>query len=82
MLKVSKVEEPDFIVEFKRKNSPKVWGDYNSEIKNQIKEFILEKEQQGYCAYCERRIHESIESHIEHKNLEIHFQIYLKTTKI
>jgi len=46
VLRVNKNIEPDFLLEFKRKNTPKTWNDYNDEnIKSKIKNFILEKEQ-------------------------------------
>lgn len=66
MLKINKLGEPDFILKFKTKNSPKVWDDYNSEIKVHIKTFMLKNEQQYYCAYCERRIYDYVDCHIEH----------------
>jgi len=66
MLKINKLKEPDFIIKFKTNKSPNVWKDYNSEIKNNVKEFILKNEQQYFCAYCERKIYESVNSHIEH----------------
>ncbi|MDR3594430.1 retron system putative HNH endonuclease [Clostridium sp.] len=63
MLKINKENEPEFLLEYKRKNSPKAWKDYESEIKDCLKSFILEKEQ---YKYCERTIYELSESHIEH----------------
>lgn len=66
MLKINKENEPEFLLEYKRKNSPKAWKDYDSEIKDCLKSFIVEKEQCKYCAYCERTIYELSESHIEH----------------
>lgn len=66
MLKINKENEPEFLLEYKRKNSPKAWKDYDSEIKDRLKSFIVEKEQYKYCAYCERTIYELSESHIEH----------------
>jgi len=66
MLKINKEKEPEFLLKYKRKISPKVWKDYDGEIKDTLKSFILEKEQGKYCAYCERTIYEVTESHIEH----------------
>lgn len=67
MLKVNKGQEPEFLLEFKRKNSPKTWNDYNKDnIKEQIKENILVLEQDEYCHYCEKRIYENEDGHIEH----------------
>lgn len=67
MLKVNKTEEPDFLKEFKRKNNPRNWDDYNNGIvKKEIKEHILLEEQNMYCPYCERVIDDIDDSHIEH----------------
>ena len=66
MLKVNKDEEPDFLLEYKRKYSPKSWADYNKDgIRSKIKENILVLEQEEYCPYCEKRIYDD-EGHIEH----------------
>ena len=66
MLKVNKDEEPDFLLEYKRKYSPKSWADYNKDgIRSKIKESILVLEQEEYCPYCEKRIYDN-EGHIEH----------------
>lgn len=67
MLKIIKENEPEFLLQYKRKSSPKTWSDYDDkEIKNNIKEFILKNEQNQYCAYCQRTIYSNDESHIEH----------------
>ncbi|MDU2121559.1 MAG: retron system putative HNH endonuclease [Clostridium celatum] len=67
MLKVNKGKQPEFLLEFKRKNSPKTWSDYNKDnIKDKIKENILVLEQDEYCPYCEKRIYKNEEGHIEH----------------
>jgi uncharacterized protein (TIGR02646 family) len=67
MLKVNKGQEPDFLLEYKRKYSPREWADYSKDdIRNKIKENILLFEQDEYCPYCEKRIHKSDEGHIEH----------------
>lgn len=66
MLKVNKDEEPDFLLEYKRKYSPKSWIDYNKDgIRSEIKKNILFLEQEEYCPYCEKRIYDN-EGHIEH----------------
>lgn len=66
MLKVNKDEEPDFLLEYKRKYSPKSWIEYNKDgIRSKIKENILVLEQEEYCPYCEKRIYDN-EGHIEH----------------
>lgn len=67
MLKVNKEQEPDFLLEYKKKHSPKSWNDYNKDdIRIKIKENILLVEQKEYCPYCEKRIYHNDESHIEH----------------
>lgn len=67
MLKVNKFCEPEFLIHFKKKNSPKSWVDYNDgTIKREIKDYILKNEQNKYCPYCEKAIYELNESHIEH----------------
>lgn len=67
MLKVNKEEEPEFLLAYKKKYSPKTWADYNrDDIRNKIKENILVLEQEEYCPYCEKRIYASDDGHIEH----------------
>lgn len=66
MLKVNKEQEPEFLLEYKRKYSPKAWTDYNKDnIRSKLKENILVLEQEEYCPYCEKRIYDD-EGHIEH----------------
>lgn len=49
MLKVNKGQEPDFLLEYKKKYTPKSWADYNNDdIKNKIKKNILAFEQGDY----------------------------------
>lgn len=67
MKKVNKEQEPNFLLEYKKKYSPKSWNDYNNDgIKNKIKENILVIEQEEYCPYCEKRIYTNEYGHIEH----------------
>ncbi|MBP3929250.1 MAG: TIGR02646 family protein [Peptostreptococcaceae bacterium] len=68
MLKVNKQSEPDFFTKFKNKEKPKSWSDYNKHrIKQELREFMINNEQDGYCPYCEQLITSSNEkSHIEH----------------
>ena len=68
MLKVNKQDEPDFFKKFKKIEKPTSWNDYNKfKIKTDLKKFMLENEQDGYCPYCEQKIDFSKEeSHIEH----------------
>lgn len=66
MLKVNKGLEPNFLLKYKKKYSPKSWADYNKEnIKSELKENILVLEQEEYCPYCEKRIYDN-DGHIEH----------------
>ena len=66
MLKVNKDHEPEFLLKYKKKHSPKSWADYNKDnIRSEIKENILVLEQEEYCPYCEKRIYDN-EGHIEH----------------
>ncbi|MDU7240417.1 retron system putative HNH endonuclease [Clostridium sp.] len=66
MLKVNKEQEPEFLLEYKRKYSPKAWKDYNKDnIRGKLKENIIVLEQEEYCPYCEKRIYDN-EGHIEH----------------
>lgn len=67
MLKVNKEQEPDFLLDYKKKHTPKSWKDYNKDyIRNKIKENILLVEQEEYCPYCEKRIYTNDDGHIEH----------------
>jgi uncharacterized protein (TIGR02646 family) len=79
MLKINKVTEPDFLLEFKRKNSPRTWDDYSKvDIKSSIKSYILQNEQNDYCPYCEKRIYKSDEGHIEHLKPKDKFPQYFQ----
>jgi uncharacterized protein (TIGR02646 family) len=67
MLRVNKGQEPDFLLEYKKKYTPKSWTDYDKDnIRNRIKENILVIEQDEYCSYCEKRIYDNNDGHIEH----------------
>ncbi|NFG61516.1 retron system putative HNH endonuclease [Clostridium sp. CMCC3677] len=81
MLKVNKEQEPDFLLEYKKRYSPKSWTDYNKDdIKAKIKENILIIEQEEFCPYCEKRIYTNDDGHIEHiKPRDVYpkeFQLY------
>lgn len=66
MLKVDKKAEPSFLTDFKKRNEPKTWAEYNNgDIKPKLKDFMLDNEQEGCCPYCEVYIKED-KSHIEH----------------
>ena len=60
MIKVNKVEKPEFLIQFNKKNKPKNWKDFNNEIKNKLKEYMAKNEQNingnYFCPYCEREI--------------------------
>ena len=70
MLKINKTSEPNFLKEFKKKEKPKNWKDFDFEIKKELKNYMLENEQKirnnSYCPYCERKIIASKNSQIEH----------------
>ncbi|WP_252231353.1 retron system putative HNH endonuclease [Clostridium sp. ZBS15] len=74
MLKVNKEQEPNFLLEYKKKYSPKSWNDYNNDdIKTKIKENVLVMEQDEYCPYCEKRIYDNNDGHIEHIKPRDHY---------
>lgn len=67
MIHIQKVEEPEFMIEFKKKNPKKT---YDSEefapYRDRLRE-ILVKEQKNICAYCCARIDkDKSKSHNEH----------------
>ena len=70
MLKINKTSEPNFLKEFKKKEKPKNWKDFDFGIKKELKNYMLENEQKignnSYCPYCERKIIASKNSQIEH----------------
>lgn len=65
MLKVNKKNEPIEFTEYKRKNNIINWNSYNYEIKETLKNKLLEEVEENRCPYCEVKI--SLDnSHIEH----------------
>jgi uncharacterized protein (TIGR02646 family) len=58
------------VLEIKKPNKPKffeLWIKNKQEYGYQLREFMLEKEQQNLCCYCEKPVTASVEhSHIEH----------------
>lgn len=77
MLKVNKKDEPEFFLEFKKKEKPKDWKDLDFEIKRKLKKYMLDNEQRidnkSYCPYCEIilfseniDLKEDKDCHIEH----------------
>ena len=55
MKKINKSEEPKFFRNFIKKNRPVNWDGIN-EIRPNLREHILESEQNWQCAYCESAI--------------------------
>ena len=82
MLNIEKSQEPDSLKDFIRFQRPENWNDFTPEIKQDIKAYILEKEQkinEDYvCVYCERNI-DLERSHIEHIKPKEKFPKYFKT---
>ena len=70
MLKVNKREEPEFLLQYRRRYKPKSWDDYDRNkppfIKSILTKHMLLSEQEGYCPYCERKVNAEDDSHIEH----------------
>lgn len=65
MLDIIKTNEPEVLRKFKKHYNPKSWDDYKGNIKQPIKEYILENEQFYNCAYCEVKITDIDKAHIE-----------------
>lgn len=65
MKHIQKGDAPTFFVDFVKKEKPKEWAD-SATIRPQLREYILEHEQQGCCAYTEIRISGSKGCHIDH----------------
>ena len=65
MKKIDKGEAPAFFTDFVKKERPKVWDDI-APIRSRLRKYILENEQQGYCAYTEIKINDDNDCHIDH----------------
>ena len=69
MLNISKLASPGFFEAYKKRYSPKLWDDFDGEVRSELKEHILKHEQTvdglSYCPYCEARIEKDV-SHVEH----------------
>ena len=65
MKHIQKGNAPAFFTDFLKKEKPKEWAD-TAPIRSQLREYILEHEQQGCCAYTEIRISEDKACHIDH----------------
>ena len=70
---IQKIEAPNYFIEESKelqlelessKNKSKIWD--NLRCKRELKEYILENEQNGLCGYCEAKIKDINKSHIEH----------------
>ena len=58
---------PDFYNDYLRKNSPKEWNTLSQDIGQQIRDYILDEEQNNQCAYTEIALGSSTKSsHIDH----------------
>lgn len=68
MLKVNKIKEPKFLVDFKRKVSIKSWKQMNEfpKEKRNLRDRLLIEEQNYYCPYCEIKLEIDSEMSIEH----------------
>ena len=65
MKHIHKLNAPEFFTDFVKKEKPKEWAD-TAPIRPQLREYILEHEQQGCCAYTEIRISGDKACHIDH----------------
>ena len=65
MKHIQKGNVPAFFTDFMKKEKPKEWAD-TAPIRPQLREYILEHEQQGCCAYTEIRISGDKACHIDH----------------
>jgi uncharacterized protein (TIGR02646 family) len=61
---ILKTEEPLFFTNHKRTLTK--WNDYKSSKKRLLKNHILQNEQFQLCCYCEKKIHNDTECHVEH----------------
>ena len=55
MQRISKGNPPAFFSDFIKKEKPKDWNDV-APIREKLREYILENEQKGFCAYTEIKI--------------------------
>lgn len=65
MQRISKGNPPAFFSDFIKKEKPKDWNDV-APIREKLREYILENEQKGFCAYTEIKIQGSRNCHIDH----------------
>ena len=65
MLKVNKKSEPEEFTKYKSKNKIINWDSFTAEIKQVLKQYLLEEQENSCCPYCEIEINLE-NSHIEH----------------
>ena len=65
MLKVSKEKEPEEFTKYKSKNKIINWDSFTTEIKQLLKQYLLEEQKNRCCPYCEIEIN-LYNSQIEH----------------
>ena len=65
MLKVNKKSEPEEFTKYKSKNKIINWDSFNAEIKQVLKQYLLEEQENSCCPYCEMEINLN-DSQIEH----------------
>ena len=65
MLKVNKKSEPEEFTKYKSKNKIINWDSFTVEIKQVLKQYLLEEQENSCCPYCETEINLK-NSHIEH----------------
>ena len=65
MLKVNKQSEPEEFTKYKSKNKIINWDSFTAEIKQVLKQYLLEEQENSCCPYCEMEINLN-DSQIEH----------------
>ena len=65
MLKVNKKSEPEEFTKYKSKNKIINWDSFSTEIKQVLKQYLLEEQENSCCPYCEMEINLN-DSQIEH----------------
>ena len=65
MLKVNKKSEPEEFTKYKSKNKIINWDSFSTEIKQILKQYLLEEQENRCCPYCETEINLN-DSQIEH----------------
>ena len=65
MLKVNKKSEPEEFTKYKSKNKIINWDSFTVEIKQVLKQYLLEEQENSCCPYCEIEINLD-KSHIEY----------------